>query len=151
MVDLLLRLEALYMTKSLANKIYQKERLYMFSMGGGTPIQNHLDDFNSIVIDLESVEVETEDEDKAILLVVSLPPSYRNFKEISLYSNHDTIPFEDVKASLLYKEKFDLEVRAENGKDLLVKGESFDNRNTNKSKFQRHKSNKFCKYYSEGT
>ena len=66
-------------------------------------------------------------------------------------NKNDTLSFEDVKASLLYKEKFDLEVRAENGKDLLVKGESFDNRNTNKSKFQRHKSNKFCKYYSEGT
>jgi len=43
-------------------------------MAEGTPIQNHLDDFNSIMIDLESTDVEIKDEDKAILLVVSLAP-----------------------------------------------------------------------------
>ena len=42
-------------------------------MAEGTPIQ-HLVDFNSILIDLESMDVKIEDEDKAILLVVSLPP-----------------------------------------------------------------------------
>jgi len=40
----------------------------------GTPIQNQLDDFNSIMIDLQSTKVEIEDEDKAILLVFSLAP-----------------------------------------------------------------------------
>jgi len=43
-------------------------------MPKGTPIQNHLDDFNSIIFDLECKEVEIKDEDKAILLAVSLRP-----------------------------------------------------------------------------
>jgi len=30
-----------------------------------------------------------------------------------------------------------------------VKGESFDNRNTNKSKFERYESKNFCKYYKK--
>jgi len=30
------------------------ERLYTFPMAEGTPIQNHLDDFDSIIIDLET-------------------------------------------------------------------------------------------------
>ena len=33
-------------------------------------MQKHLNDFNSIVVDLESLDVKIEDEDKAILLVV---------------------------------------------------------------------------------
>ena len=58
-------------------------------MAKGTPIQNHLNGFNSIIIDLESLDVrlEDEDEDKVIILVVALPPSYKHFKEIMLYSN----------------------------------------------------------------
>jgi len=70
-VKLWLRLESLYTTKSLANKIRLKKCLYTSSMAKGT---QHLDDFNSILIDLESMDVKIEDEDKAILLVVSLPP-----------------------------------------------------------------------------
>jgi len=61
------------MTKSLANKILLKEHLYTFSVAKSTPIQNHLDEFNSIIIELESLDVKIEDEDKAILSVVSLP------------------------------------------------------------------------------
>ena len=53
-------------------------------MAKGTSIQNHLDEFNSIITDLESLDVKTKDEDKAILLVVSLLPSYKHFKEIIL-------------------------------------------------------------------
>ena len=60
------------MKKSLANKIRLKERLYTFRTAEGTPVQKHLNDFNSIVVDLESLDVKIEDEDKAILLVVSL-------------------------------------------------------------------------------
>ena len=47
--------------------------------------------------------MKVEDEDKAILLVVSLPPSYKHFKEIMLHNNSNTISFEDVKSNLLSK------------------------------------------------
>ena len=65
------------MTRTLTNKISLKERLYKFSMTEGTPIRNHLDDFNSMLIDLESMDVKIEDEGKTILLLVSLPFSYK--------------------------------------------------------------------------
>jgi len=115
-------------------------------MAEGTPIQNHLDEFNSILIDLDSMDVKIEDEYKAIMLVISLPSSYKHFKEILLYSSNETLSFEDVKASLLSKEKFDLEMQSETNEGLFVGGESFDNRNTDKSNFKEPKPNKFCKY-----
>ncbi|KAE9601143.1 putative RNA-directed DNA polymerase [Lupinus albus] len=105
-----LKLETLYMTKSLANKFHLKERLYTFRMVEGTPIQTHLDDFNSIIIDLQNIDINIEDEDKVVLLVVSLPYTYKHFKEITLYGNNDTLSFEDVKSNLLSKEKFDLKL-----------------------------------------
>ena len=73
-VDLWLRLEALYMTKSPPNKTRLKERLYLVSMAEDTPIQNHRNEFNSIIFDLKSLDVKIKNEDKEILLAVSLPP-----------------------------------------------------------------------------
>ena len=101
------------MTKSLANKIRLKERLYTFRLDEGTPVQKYLNEFNSILVDLKSLNVKVKDEDKAILLVVSLPPSYKHFKEIMLYSNSNTLSFEDVKSNLLSKEEFYLDIHAD--------------------------------------
>ena len=49
-----------------------------------------------------------------------MPTSYKHSKEILLYSNNDTLSFEDVKANLLSKEKFNLELPAEKGEGLSV-------------------------------
>nr|GEV86095.1 retrovirus-related Pol polyprotein from transposon TNT 1-94 [Tanacetum cinerariifolium] len=60
-----LKLESLYMTKSLANKLRLKDRLYTFRMKPGTSVQDHLDEFNTILTDLENLDVDIDDEDKA--------------------------------------------------------------------------------------
>jgi hypothetical protein len=67
------KLKEIYMTKSLANKLRLKERLYIIRMAEGTSIQSHLNEFNSICIDLESLDVKIDGEDKTILLVVRCP------------------------------------------------------------------------------
>ena len=51
-IGLWLKLESQYMTKSLTNRLYMKQRLYTIRMKEGTPISDHLDEFNRIVIDL---------------------------------------------------------------------------------------------------
>ncbi|KAG6430570.1 hypothetical protein SASPL_108640 [Salvia splendens] len=58
------KLESLYMTKSLANKLRLKERFFILRISEGTPIQSHLDEFNSIIIDLENLDAKVDDEDK---------------------------------------------------------------------------------------
>jgi len=80
-VDLWVRLEELYMTKSLTNKIQLKDRLYTFKMAESSPVQKLLNDFNSIIVDLENLDVEIEDEDKTLWLVVSLPSSYNTSRK----------------------------------------------------------------------
>ena len=102
-------------------------------------------------MDLESLDVKIDDEDKAILLVVSLPPSYKHFKEIMLYSNSDTISFEDVKANLLSKERFDHDIHADPGKGLAVRGRTTEKRGNGNKKKSRSKSqnphaNKICHF-----
>jgi len=65
---------------------------------------------------------------------VSLPPSYKHFKKIMLYSKFDTISFEDVESNLLSKEKFDLNIHADSGEGLVVRGKIIQNGNGNMSK-----------------
>jgi hypothetical protein len=132
------KLEELYMTKSLANKLRLKERIYTIRMVEVTSIQSHLNEFNSIIVDLESVDVKIDDEDKAILLVVSLPPSFMNFKEIMLYGNHTSLTFENVKSNLLSKEKFDVDSKPK-CEGLIVRGS------------RDHKSNLYCCYCGKNT
>ena len=77
------------------------------------------------------MKVKIEDEDKAMLLVVSLSPSYKHFKEILLYRNNDAISFEDVKANLSSKEKYDLEVHSDDkAEGLSIRGRSSENTDT---------------------
>lgn len=150
--ELWVKLESRYMSKSLANKLRLKESLYTLRMAEGTSIQTHLNEFNSIIIDLENLEVKIDDEDKAVLLVVSLPPSFKHFKEIMLYGNRETLSFEDVKSNLLSKEKFDVEGSSkEQGEGLFVRGRPNEKGNTNykrnsRSKSRKPKFSKTCRY-----
>ena len=91
-----------------------------------------------------------EDENKAILLVVSLPPSYKHFKKIMLYSNSNTISFEHVKSNLLSKKKFDLDIRADSAEGLVIRGKKTKKgngtRSKNRSKSKNPHAGKTCNY-----
>jgi len=56
------------MTKSLSNKLFMKKQLYILRMKKGTHIL-HLNAFNRILSDLLALEVELEEEDKALFLL----------------------------------------------------------------------------------
>jgi hypothetical protein len=70
-----LKLESRYMSKSLTNKLYLKQRLYGLKMAEGSYLSQHIYVFNQIIDDLKRVDVKFEDEDKALMLLNSLPSS----------------------------------------------------------------------------
>ena len=70
-VDLWLKLESLYMTNSLTNKLYLKQRLFTLRMKEGTPIKEHLDELNKILMDLKNIDVRVDEEDQALILLCS--------------------------------------------------------------------------------
>ncbi|GJQ96412.1 hypothetical protein Tco_0007551 [Tanacetum coccineum] len=97
------KLETLYMTKSLANKLYLKKKLYIFYMPARRKIFEHIDEFNKIVLDLTNIEVKFKDEDLALLLLTSLPASDEHFVDTLLYGQ-EALTLEDVMATLNSKE-----------------------------------------------
>ena len=68
------KLETLYITKSLTNKIYLKRKLYRFQMEG-TKFAEHLNVFNTLIFQLLDMDVKFEEEDKVITLLCSFPMS----------------------------------------------------------------------------
>ncbi|GJR80554.1 hypothetical protein Tco_0151339 [Tanacetum coccineum] len=97
------KLEKLYMTKSLTNKLLLKQRLFSLRMKEGSILKDHLDALNSILMDLKNVEVKIDDEDATLILLVSLPPLFENFVN-SFVVGKDTITLEDVRSSLHSRE-----------------------------------------------
>ncbi|KAH9648407.1 hypothetical protein KPL70_025572 [Citrus sinensis] len=119
------KLEELFLKKSLAKRLYMKRKLYTFSMKEGTTMKDHLDEFNKLILDLENVNVMLEDEDRALILLSSLPDSYEHFVDTLLYGRH-TLTLKDVKNALESKDlkkRLDFKDQA-TGDGLVVKAKS---------------------------
>ncbi|GJU76307.1 retrovirus-related pol polyprotein from transposon TNT 1-94, partial [Tanacetum coccineum] len=112
------KLTSLYMTKSLANRLYLKKKLYTYYMSPDTKLGDHIDEFNKLILDLANIDIEIEDEDQALMLLTSLPSSYENFVETLLYER-ESLTMEDVLATLNSRE---LKKRIEGTKEETADG-----------------------------
>ena len=99
-----LKLESLYMTESLANRLCLKQQLYTFKMTESRTVTDQLADFNKILDDLENIEVKLKEEGKVFLLLNSLPKSFEHFKDAILYGKDQDITLEEVQTSIRTKE-----------------------------------------------
>jgi 5'-3' exoribonuclease 2 len=94
-------------------------------MAEGTSLLDHIDEFNSIISDLESIDVVINEVDAAIILLCSLSSSYSSFRERFLYEK-DTVTVNDIKSALNSKNLVDRSVTGSvnerSGEALVVKG-----------------------------
>lgn len=74
------------MTMALTNRLYLKQRLNKFRINGGMPIKESIDELIKIIMDFKNID----DEDQALIVLCSLPPSYEHFV-ITLPYGKDTI------------------------------------------------------------
>ena len=66
----------IYIANNLSKKLYLKKELYNLRMLENIDVLQHLSKFNSLISQLLQFQVNFDDEDKAILLLTSLPSSY---------------------------------------------------------------------------
>ncbi|KAJ4730101.1 Retrovirus-related Pol polyprotein from transposon TNT 1-94 [Melia azedarach] len=149
------KLEGLYMTKSLTNKLLLKQRLFSLRMQEGIPLRDHLDQLNTILLELRNIDVKVEDEDAALILLVSLPLSYENFVQ-SFIVGKDIVSLEEVRSSLHTRELRHKATGtgADNQAAGLVASGSYGHGNSGKKKFKKPvskgpKPNDVCNYCKE--
>ena len=97
------KLEDKYMTKRIENRLHLKKLLYRFQYKEGTKMITHLDSFNKLITDLLNLDEDVNDEDKALILLNSLPEAYDHLATTLIYGK-DTINFEDVSNALMNHE-----------------------------------------------
>ena len=73
---LLKALSNMYEKSSAMNKVYLMRRLFNLQMCDNGFVSNHINEFNMIVSQLNSVDINFEDEIKALILMSSLPESW---------------------------------------------------------------------------
>ncbi|KAE8657094.1 hypothetical protein F3Y22_tig00116997pilonHSYRG00993 [Hibiscus syriacus] len=94
------KLESQFMSKSLTTKLYLKQRLYGLKIQDDHDLAQHVNVFNQIISDLARLDVKIEDEDRAMILLCSLPPSYEHMVTTLTYGK-ETINVEEITAALL--------------------------------------------------
>ncbi|GJR53655.1 retrovirus-related pol polyprotein from transposon TNT 1-94 [Tanacetum coccineum] len=120
-----LQLESLYMTKSLTNRLYMKQRLYTLRMKDGS-LNDHINEFKKIILDLNNIDVRIED--RALILLCSLQKSYEHLVTTLLYDK-ETISMEDVKSALnssQLRKKVSADYVEESANGLIVRGRRND-------------------------
>ena len=99
------KLEIMYMTKYLTNKIFLKRKLYTMRITDGLKIHDHLNTFNDLVCQLTSVYAKTDDEEKEITLLCMLPDSWDHIFSSMSFSNLESFGYGIVVGALLLEEE----------------------------------------------
>jgi len=135
-----------YLTKTAESRLHLKRRLYAFRMRRGASIGEHLNSFTKLLADLLNVEVKVEDEDKAMILMNSLPEEYEVWCD-SYISGKASVNYEEVSAALISRDhrKKDRSFSTEDSTSdvLAARGRSesrskFGNRGKSRSKSRGH-------------
>ncbi|MCO5559267.1 hypothetical protein L7F22_012863 [Adiantum nelumboides] len=98
-------LSNLYEKKSAASQVYWLKKMIDLHMKESTPMSNHLNEFHTIVSQLQSQGVEFDDFVRAMFLLVTLPNSWNTFRTaVSNSAAPDGLKCVDVESSLLMEE-----------------------------------------------
>ena len=102
---LMAALSSMYEKPSASNKVHLMRRLFNLRMAEGASVAQHLNELNTITTQLSSVEIEFDDEVRALILLSSLPDSWNaTVTAVSSSSGNSKLKFDDVRDLVLSEE-----------------------------------------------
>ncbi|KAE8703438.1 cytochrome P450 71A9-like [Hibiscus syriacus] len=103
--SLMAALSSMYEKPSASNKVHLMRRLFNLWMAEGASVAQHLNEINTITTQLSSVEIEFDDEVRALILLSSLPDSWNaTVTAVSSSSGNSKLKFDDVRDLVLSEE-----------------------------------------------
>ena len=79
------KLEDVYMGKTMCNKLFLKDELFGLRLEEGCDIEDHVCRFQNSIANLQKVEETYKDDDMAIILLRSLPSSFKHFRTTLMF------------------------------------------------------------------
>ena len=136
----------MYEKPSANNKVHLMKKLFNLKMVENVSIAQHLNEFNIITNQLSSVEIDFDDEIRALIILVSLPNSWEAMRmAVSNSTGKEKLKYNDIRDLILAKEicRRDASETSRSGSALNLEtiGRS-NNRNSNRGKSKSRNSNR---------
>ena len=114
------KLEKVYRGKTLSNKLFLKDELLNLRMEEGENLQDHLSRFQNCVANLLKVDVKYDDDDKALLLLRSLPSSFKHFRTTIMFGK-ESLKLDEVMEAIQSYVKMDENTEGSQAHGLYAK------------------------------
>ena len=104
-MDLMKALFGMYEKPSANNKVYLMKKLFNLKKAKGTPVVQHLNEFNTITNQLSLVEIEFDDEVCVLILLASLSNSWEAMRMVvSNSARKSKLKYVDIRDLILSEE-----------------------------------------------
>ena len=104
-VDLMKALFGMYEKPLANNKVYLMKKLFNLKMVKNASIAQHLNEFNTITNQLSSVEIDFDDEIRALIILASLPNSWKAMRmAVSNSTGKEKLKYNDIQDLILAEE-----------------------------------------------
>ena len=132
-MDLMKALSSMYEKSSANNKVHLMKKLFNLKMVEGTPVAQHLNEFNTITNQLSFVEIDFDDDVIHTLIVLtSLPNSWEAMRmTVSNSAGKSKLKYDDIRDLILSEEVRRRDVGINNAKDQAL---VMEKRGRNRSK-----------------
>jgi hypothetical protein len=98
-------LSGMYEKPSTNNKVHLMKKLFNLKMVEGASVAQHLNEFNTITNQLSSMEIDFDDEIRALIVLASLPNSWEAMiMAMSSSAGKSKLKYEDIRDLILSEE-----------------------------------------------
>ena len=139
-------LSSMYEKPSANNKVHLMKKLFNLKMAENASIAQHLNEFNTITNQSSSIEIDFDDEIRALIVLASLPNSWEAMgMAVSNSTGKEKLKYNDIRDLILAEEIHRIDagesLRSSSALNLETRGRGND-RNSNRGKSKSRNSNR---------
>ena len=139
-------LSGMYEKSSANNKVHLMKKLFNLKMAENASVAQHLNEFNTITNQLSYVEIDFDDEIRALIVLASLPNSWEAMRMVvSNSTGKEKLKYNDIRDLILTEEIRKRDASEISRSDSVLNLETRsrgNNKNSNRGKLKSRNSNR---------